>query len=117
MLGFESAKAEASSYNERLALRFEYQMNMKGICMKELTVHVEVETHFGDLIATYFERNEELTLEPNLIRAFLDDCREVLWEKLAQGFGQNLYIDEDDWRRWLEKSKQPEDEAGAALLL
>lgn len=75
--------------------------------MEELTIHVEVETHFGDLIATHLEREEELTLEPNLIRAFLDDCWEVLWDKLAQGYGQNMYIDEEDWLRWLKKSKKP----------
>ena len=85
--------------------------------MKELTVHVEVETHFGDLIATHFGREEEMTLEPNLIRAFLNDCREVLWDKLAQGFGQCLYIEEEDWLRWLEQSKQPESEKESTVLL
>jgi len=76
--------------------------------MNELSIHVEVETHFGDLLATHFDREQELTLEPNLIQPFLNDCREVLWDKLAQGFGQNLYIDEDDWLRWLPQSRKSE---------
>lgn len=77
--------------------------------MNELTVHVEVETHFGNLSAIHFEKDEELILEPNLIRAFLTDCREVLWDRLAQGFGQNVFIDEADWDCWQSKGKSATD--------
>lgn len=71
--------------------------------MEEVEINIAVEI-FGPLSAFRLDTRMEIEIEPNRIADFLKDCREINWDRLAQGYGQNAWIMVDDWQSWVSKT-------------